>query len=70
MVPPPSFSDPRLRAMPVGQIFQVISRGVRNMPSHAAQIPVRDRWSIVSYVKALQIARGARREYVPADVRD
>lgn len=70
MVPPPSFSDPRLRAMPVGQIFQVISRGVRNMPSYAAQIPVPDRWAIVSYVRALQIARGARLEDVPPDVRD
>ncbi len=70
MVPPPRFSDPRLRAMPVGQIYQVISRGVRNMPSYAAQIPVRDRWAIVSYVRALQIARGARLEDVPADVRD
>jgi mono/diheme cytochrome c family protein len=70
MLPPPSFADPRLRALPVGQLFQIVSRGVRNMPSYAAQIPVQDRWAIVGYVRALQVARGAKLPDVPPDVRD
>jgi mono/diheme cytochrome c family protein len=68
LVPPPSFHDARIRAMPVGEIFNVISNGVRNMPSYAAQIPVRDRWAITAYVRALQVARKAGLEDVPADI--
>lgn len=54
---PPAFSDKRLRAMPDGQIFATISHGVRNMPAYGAQVPVQDRWAIVSYVRALQLAQ-------------
>jgi len=70
MVPPPALSDPRLRAMAVGDIFRVLSKGVRNMPSYAAQIPVEDRWAIVAYVRALQVARGGALKDVPPDVVD
>ena len=68
LVPPPSFHDARIRAMPPGEIYKVISKGVRNMPSYAAQIPVRDRWAITAYVRALQVARGARLSDVPKDI--
>jgi len=68
MLPPPSFHEERIRALPVGQIFHVISHGVRNMPSYAAQIPVRDRWAIVAYVRALQVSRSATLKDVPGDV--
>jgi mono/diheme cytochrome c family protein len=68
MLPPPKFDDDRLRAMPVGQIFGVITHGVRNMPSYAAQIPVEDRWAIVAYVRALQVSRHARLADVPAEI--
>lgn len=68
MLPPPSLHEPRIRVMPVGQIFEVISRGVRNMPAYGPQIPVQDRWAIVAYVRALQVSRTARIDDVPADV--
>lgn len=54
---PPTFHDERVRHMPDGQIFATITNGVRNMPSYAPQIPARDRWAIVSYVRALQISQ-------------
>lgn len=57
MAPPPSFHDARLKGIPDGQLFATISNGVRNMPAYKAQIPVRDRWAIVSYVRALQLAQ-------------
>jgi mono/diheme cytochrome c family protein len=57
MAAPPSFHDARLHGMPDGQLFATISNGVRNMPAYKAQIPVRDRWAIVSYVRALQLAQ-------------
>jgi mono/diheme cytochrome c family protein len=69
MLQPPRFSDPRLLAMPVGQIYTIVGAGVRNMPPYAAQIPVADRWAISAYVRALQIARTAGKDLVPPDVR-
>ena len=68
MVPPPGFHDPRVRALPVGRLFQVISKGERNMPPYAAQIPVRDRWAIVAYVRALQTSGDTSIDQVPRDV--
>jgi hypothetical protein len=44
--------------MPDGQLFATIGNGVRNMPAYGAQIPVQDRWAIVSFVRALQLAQG------------
>lgn len=68
MLPPPSFHDDRLRAMPVGEFFNIISDGVRNMPSYGSQIPVEDRWAIAAYVRALQISRNAELAQVPMDI--
>ena len=54
---PPTFHQDRIRHMPDGQLFATISNGKNNMPPYAMQIPVNDRWSIVAYVRALQIAQ-------------
>lgn len=59
-VPAPSFHQERLRNVKDGYIYSVIAHGIRNMPSYAHQIPVKDRWAIVSYVRALQ-----RSQHVP-----
>jgi hypothetical protein len=59
MLPPPSFHDPRLRAMPDGQIFAIVSNGIGNMPPYRHSIPVHDRWAIVSYLRTLQITQGS-----------
>ncbi len=53
----PSFYEARIREMPDGQMFSTISNGVRLMPSYGAQVPVNDRWAIVSYVRALQMSQ-------------
>ena len=66
MLPPPTFHDDRLRAMPLGEFYGVITDGVRNMPGYAAQIPVNDRWAIAAYVRALQRSRNATLEDIPA----
>ncbi len=67
-LPPPTFHDERLRTVPDGHIFDVITRGVRNMPSYAHQISVDDRWAIVAYFRALQRSRNAAAGDVPAEV--
>jgi hypothetical protein len=57
--PLPSYQDPRIRAMPDGQLFATITHGVRTMPAYGAQIPVSDRWAIVTYVRALELSQMA-----------
>ena len=37
-----------------GEIFKVITDGSGRMPSYGAQIPERDRWAIVTWVRVLQ----------------
>jgi mono/diheme cytochrome c family protein len=55
--PPPSYHNDRLRRAPPGYLFAVISEGYGSMPSYAAQIPPRDRWAIVAYLRALQASQ-------------
>ncbi len=57
--PLPSYEDPRLRHMPDGQLFATVTHGVRTMPAYGPQIPIIDRWAIVSYVRALQMSQMA-----------
>jgi len=62
---PPSFHIDRLQKEPVGYFYDVITNGFGIMPDYAAQIPVRDRWSIVAYVKALQLSQHAAATDIP-----
>ena len=40
-------------------VFDVITNGFGAMPDYAAQIPVRDRWAIAAYMRALQLSQNA-----------
>ena len=68
-LPPPSFHLDRIRVFPDGYYFDVITNGIRNMPSYKAQVPVDDRWAIVAYVRALQRSQNATIKDVPEDIR-
>ncbi len=59
-VQPKSIHEQAIREQPVGQTFNSITNGVRNMPPYGSQINVRDRWAIVAYVRALQRSQNAR----------
>jgi len=63
---PPSYHEDRLRAAPVGYLYDVITKGYGSMPSYAEQIPPRDRWAIVAYLRALQLSQNARLADLPA----
>src|SRR3984893_13198151 len=56
---PPSFHIERLEKAPVGYIFNVMTEGYGIMPDYASQIPPRDRWCIVAYIRALQLSQHA-----------
>ena len=66
---PPSYHIERLRQVPNGYIYDVITSGFGAMPDYAAQIPVHDRWAIVAYVRALQLSRNATINDVPPEAR-
>lgn len=68
-IPPPSFHTDQLRQAPVGHLFEVATNGLGAMPSYAQQVPVRDRWAIVAYVKALQLSQHADVSQLPPDLR-
>ncbi len=47
-------SEERLRTMPDGQMFDVITNGLGLMSGYKYPIPPRDRWAIIAYVRQLQ----------------
>ena len=56
---PPSFHEQRLREIPVGHIYDVITRGFGAMYPYAHRIKPRDRWAVVAYIRALQRSQNA-----------
>jgi mono/diheme cytochrome c family protein len=63
---PPSYHIDRLRDVPNGYLFDVISKGFGAMSDYAAQIQPADRWAIVAYIRALQLSQNATVNDVPA----
>ncbi len=57
--------DDLLRAQPDGQIFNTITHGKNTMGAYGPVIAVEDRWAIVTYVRALQAATGAKLDDLP-----
>lgn len=62
---PPSFHIDRLRQQPAGYFYDVITHGFGAMPNYAQQIPARDRWAIVAYMRGLQLSQHATLADVP-----
>jgi len=67
---PPSFHQDRLRQVPNGYLYDVITNGFGAMYGYSAQIPPRDRWAIVAYLRALQLSRNAPVGQLPAELRE
>ena len=53
-VQPASLHQDRLRAMPLGYFYDVVTNGKGTMLPYAAQIPTEDRWAISAWVRTLQ----------------
>ena len=76
MLNPPTFHQPRLGVMALGQLFDVISNGTASklMPSYRHQMPdPKDRWAVVAYIRALQRSQNADlghvRRYAPDELK-
>jgi len=66
---PPSYHTDRLRGLPVGHLFEVITNGYGVMPSYAKQVSVTDRWAIAAYIRALQLSQYADADSLPEPLR-
>ncbi len=66
---PPSYHTDRLRAVPVGHFFDVITRGYGVMYSYANRVEPADRWAIAAYIRALQLSHDAKISDVPNEDR-
>jgi len=66
---PVSFHSNAVRQQADGQLFHTITGGAGKMPGYAALIEPADRWSIVLYIRALQLSRNAAAGDVPDEIR-
>jgi mono/diheme cytochrome c family protein len=56
---PPSYAEPALLSATDGHFYDVITNGYGVMFAYGDRIPPADRWAIVAYVRALQLAQHA-----------
>jgi mono/diheme cytochrome c family protein len=68
-IQPSNMTQEYLRNMAVGELFNTISNGIRNMPAYGPQIPPEDRWAIIMYVRALQKSQAGTLNDVPESER-
>lgn len=55
-VAPANLTAELYRGQPDGQLYNTIANGKGSMPGYGHQVPVQDRWAIVSHVRVLQFA--------------
>lgn len=70
MKQPPTYHQDRLRQAPNGYFYDNITNGFGQMLGYSAQIPPRDRWAIIAYIRALQLSRNAKVADLPAELRE
>ncbi len=66
---PTNLQEDRVKAMVDGEIFSIITQGRRSMPSYRFQIVEKDRWAIISYLRALQRTTSGTLADVPQELR-
>lgn len=54
-----NYQTDRLRKMPVGYFYDVMTNGYGAMFSYASRVDPRDRWAIAAYIRALQLSEHA-----------
>jgi len=66
---PPSYHIDRLRQVPVGYFYDIITNGFGAMQDYSAQVEPRDRWAIAAYIRVLQYSQQASVNDVPPEQR-
>jgi mono/diheme cytochrome c family protein len=70
LIKPPSLHEERLRKLKSGELYTIVAQGYGLMESYAGLLSVDDRWAVVAYVQALQLAENARADELPGAVRE
>lgn len=65
--PPASYHTARLREMPIGHFFDVITSGYGAMYPYASRVTPDDRWAIAAYIRALQHSQNVKASEVPQE---
>ena len=63
---PESYHSQRLRDMPVGHFFDVMTNGLGAMYSYDGRVSPEDRWAITAYIRALQLGQSATLKDLPS----
>ena len=58
--PPGNYHTDRLRKMPLGYFYDVITNGYGTMTPRAFQVEPNDRWAIAAYIRVLQLSQNAQ----------
>ena len=67
--PPADLTAAAAVGRPDGELFDIVTHGVRNMPAYGPQIEPEDRWAIILYVRALQRTRNATtKDLTPSEI--
>lgn len=53
-IKPTTFHSDFMRAQPLQHFVDVMTDGIRTMPTYKHQIPMEDRWAIAAYIRVLQ----------------
>ncbi len=69
MLATPTYHQDRLRVMPEGEIFNVITNGRNTMNPYGDKLQPEERWAVIAYLRALQLSQNAKVTDVPADQR-
>ena len=64
-----NLQDKRIIEMADGEIFNTITYGKNTMMPYGANVPIEDRWAIISYLRALQLSRLGTVDDVPEQFR-
>jgi mono/diheme cytochrome c family protein len=62
---PATYHTDRLRKMPVGHFFDVMTNGYGAMYSYASRVDVADRWAIAAYIRVLQLSQNVKVSDLP-----
>jgi mono/diheme cytochrome c family protein len=61
--------DKRIVELADGELFNTVSYGKNLMQGYAPNLPIRDRWAAIAYLRALQLSRLGSLEEVPEAAR-
>ena len=64
-IKPTTFHSDFMRTQSLQHFVDVMTDGIRTMPSYKHQIPMEDRWAIAAYVRALQELDANKKKVTP-----